>query len=67
MTDHNKPYVSVREDLAKIIAQETSGLEGALPENDDYDLADSFIKIINGEVRHTMPRSVFKSLLNDMV
>lgn len=67
MADHNKPYTTAREDLAKLIAQETSGLEGALPEQDDYDLADSFIKIINGETRHTMPRSVFRSLLEDVV
>lgn len=67
MTNYAKPYTSAREDLAKIIAQETSGVEGAIPEQADFDLADGFIKIINGEVRHNMSRSVFYSLLEDLV
>lgn len=43
----NEMYNTGREDLAKIIAQETSGLVDALPEQADYELADTFIAIIN--------------------
>lgn len=57
-----KPYETAREDMAKVIAQETSGLEEAIPEQDDFDLADIFIQIINGEQRHTMPHSSFRQL-----
>lgn len=67
MDDHNIEYKTARNDMAEVIAQETSGLVGAIPEQDDYDLADAFIRIINGNKRHSMPRSVFISLVNDLV
>lgn len=60
---HNVEYKTAREDLAKIIAQETSGLQEALPEQDDYDLADAFIKIINGNARHELPRAAFDHIM----
>lgn len=41
------PYTTAREDLANIIAQETSGFIGAFPEDEDYDLAEKFIEEIN--------------------
>lgn len=51
MTEHNDlsnvEYKTAREDLASIIACETAGFIGAIPEQDDYDLADKFIKEIN--------------------
>lgn len=40
-------YTTGREDLAKIIAQETSGVVDAVPELDDYDMADRFLNYIN--------------------
>lgn len=43
------PYTNAREDLAQIIAQETAGVTGAIPEQDDYDLASVFINIINSD------------------
>lgn len=42
-----QPYLRGVYDLAKIIAQETSGITGAIPEQDDYDLAREFVKQIN--------------------
>lgn len=48
-----KPYLTAREDLAKIIAQETSGVKGAIPESDDYKMAERFINIINGKASWT--------------
>lgn len=44
---HRPAYQNAKQDLAFVIAQETSGCIGALPEEDDYDLADEFIKRIN--------------------
>lgn len=43
----NVQYTTAREDLARIIAQETSGLIDVLPEQDDFELADRFIEMIN--------------------
>lgn len=63
----NENYTTAREDMAKLIAQETSGLVGAIAEQDDYELADIFIKIINGEMRHTMSHSMFRILAQDLV
>lgn len=40
-------YENARNDLAAIIAQETSGIIGAIPEPEDYALADTFIDTIN--------------------
>lgn len=62
MADYDFEYKTAREDIAKIIAQETCGLKDATPEQDDFDLADIFIKIINGERRHTITRSAFAEL-----
>lgn len=45
----DKVYLTGREDLAKVIAQETSGVKGAQPEQDDYDLADFFLATINAQ------------------
>jgi hypothetical protein len=42
-------YTTALEDLAKIIAQETSGVTGAIPEQEDLDLADKFVKTINAQ------------------
>jgi hypothetical protein len=49
-----KVYTSEQavKDLEKIIAQETSGVAGAIPEQDDNDLARAFVQIINSEARH---------------
>lgn len=47
LPDDDEPYTTARDDLAAIIAQETSGIKDALPEDDDYDLADEFIERIN--------------------
>ena len=47
----NVEYTRAREDLALIIAQETCGFVGAIPEGDDYDLADEFVKQINSDER----------------
>lgn len=44
-------YTTGREDLAKIIAQEISGVKGAEPEQDDYDLAGKFLLEIEGWTR----------------
>lgn len=44
---HRRAYESARDDLASIIAQETSGFIGALPEQEDILLAEEFIKQIN--------------------
>lgn len=41
-----EPYSNAREDLAKVVAQEVSGVSEALPEQDDYDLADELLKFI---------------------
>jgi hypothetical protein len=41
-----QPYLRGVYDLAKIIAQETSGITGAIPEQDDYNLAREFVKKI---------------------
>lgn len=46
-------YTTAREDLAKIIAQETAGFVGALPDRGDYELAEMFIAIINEEECYT--------------
>lgn len=43
------PYNNALEDLAQIIAQETSGVTGAEPNKNDYDLADTFIDVINSD------------------
>lgn len=40
-------YETGREDLARLIACETSGVCDALPEQDDYDLADKLLVMIN--------------------
>lgn len=53
-------YDFAQEDLARIIAQETSGLEGAIPEQDDLNLADLFIKIINGQARYEFNAEQFQ-------
>lgn len=45
----NLEYNTARQDLAKIIAQETSGFVGAIPEQEDYELADEFITKINSD------------------
>lgn len=42
-----QPYLRGVYDLAKIIAQETSGVTGTIPEQADYDLAREFVKQIN--------------------
>lgn len=42
-----KEYTSAVEDLAKIIACETSGTTEAIPEEQDYILARKFVEIIN--------------------
>lgn len=41
------PYLTAKQDLAIIIAQETSGFVGAVPEDEDYQLADDLVNIIN--------------------
>lgn len=46
----NEPYSSTREDLAKIVACHISGLKDALPEQDDFDLADKLIEFIERDV-----------------
>lgn len=63
----NLEYKTAREDLATLIACETSGLNGATPEQDDYDLADIFIKIINGNARHELPTRTFIMISNSLV
>lgn len=52
-------YRTGKDDLAKLIACETSGLADAIPEQEDLELAEAFLKIINGEARHSMPRKNF--------
>lgn len=39
-------YNNAREDLTVVIAQMTSGIEGALPEQDDYELAGDVVEVI---------------------
>ncbi len=56
-------YKTALEDLEKIIAQETSGLVDAIPEQDDRDLAVLFVEIINHDARHMVPRSAFKKFI----
>lgn len=60
-------YNTAREDLAKLIAQETCGLMNADPEQVDYDLADVFIDIINGERRHEVSSTEFRELSRELV
>lgn len=48
--EESKEYKTAREDLAKIVACETSGIIDSFPEQDDYDLSDAFIKVINSDV-----------------
>lgn len=43
------PYDKARDDLAKVIAQQISGVEGVLPERDDYDLAEVLLYYIDDE------------------
>lgn len=45
------PYETVREDLALIVAQVTSGGTGAEPEEDDFDLADALIPFIEARIK----------------
>lgn len=52
-------YNTGLEDLEKIIAQETSGIAGAVPEQEDRDLAKLFIKIINHDARYAISRTEF--------
>lgn len=61
MTEAIELYKTAVEDLEKIIAQETSGISGAIPEQDDRDLAVLFVEMINHEGRHAVPRSVFRN------
>lgn len=42
-----RPYDRGLVDLANVIAQETCGIQGAIPEQEDYDLAQKFLKEIN--------------------
>lgn len=51
--DNNSLYTSdmATTDLAIIIAQETSGISSAIPEKEDFDLAQLFVQIINSDVR----------------
>ena len=44
-------YKTERDDLAVIIAQMTSGFIDAIPEQDDYILADKVIKFIESELK----------------
>lgn len=60
VTNRNYTSEEATQDLAVLIAQETSGLYGAIPEQDDLDLARIFVKIINGDARHMMSRSQFE-------
>lgn len=50
-------YNTGLEDLEKIIAQETSGIVGAVPEQEDRDLANLFIEIINHDARYAISRT----------
>lgn len=59
VAQENVVYLTGKEDLAKLIACETSGLINAFPEQDDLELAEAFLEIINGEARHSMPWSHF--------
>lgn len=58
-------YKTAEEDFAQVIACETSGLTGSLPESDDVDLARLFIKIVNHEARHIMGRDAFQRRIID--
>jgi hypothetical protein len=40
-------YKSHREDMASVIAQYTSGVTGAIPEQVDFDLADELLVLID--------------------
>ena len=57
--EDRKEYKTAVEDLEKIIACETSGLTGSIPEQDDHDLAKVLVTVINHEARHVMSREAF--------
>lgn len=50
-------------DLSKIIASETCGFTEAIPEQNDQDLAQIFVKIINHEYRHIIPAELLQEVL----
>ena len=54
MTSNIQPYTSEEAelDLEKIIAQETSGMKEAIPEQADKELAHLFVQMINSDSRH---------------
>lgn len=43
------PYSIDRDELAQMVAAHTSGVADALPEQDDYDIADKFVKELDAE------------------
>ena len=63
-----QPYISAIRDLERIIAQETCGITGAIPEQEDTDLAVLFVKIINHEARYALSQnySMILKMLDEM-
>lgn len=60
LVEERNEYKLAEEDFAQIIACETSGLTGSIPESDDVDLARLFITIVNHQARHVIGREGFK-------
>lgn len=46
----DEPFDLTREKLAQLLAAHTSGIRDAIPEQDDFDLADCLLKIAEKEI-----------------
>lgn len=44
-------YKTARQDLARFVAQITSGVKDAIPEQDDFDLADELIALAEKRIK----------------
>lgn len=55
MEEPTEPYTTANEDLARIVAQMTSGAKDAIPEQDDFDLAKKVVEFIEKELRDETP------------
>ena len=51
MTAINTTPEYERDQMALVVAEITSGIKGAMPEEDDYTMADKLINIIEEELR----------------
>jgi hypothetical protein len=48
--DERDMELDLRRKFAELVAIKTSGIENAIPEQDDYDLADKAATLINNEI-----------------